>query len=228
MHRILDINAVPWRLPQRPDRGRRPGRDGFRQPGARAGRRGLPGLQPHLTRAVVLAAVSSSTRASASRRIPLHQGRWPVAGQVGRDRGRRDRPDWTMNLRAPRPRWAHKVALQGNLDPNVLFTRPTPCGPGASPCSIASARRNGPTAAGTATSSTSGMASSSTRRREHVVGRKVGGRFMPVRQAQLRQGGNQASAASPWARSRVIPKFVLAGAALGEHASATAPGGNHR
>ena len=32
--------------------------------------------------------------------------------------------DWTVNLAAARARIGHKVALQGNLDPNVLFANP--------------------------------------------------------------------------------------------------------
>jgi hypothetical protein len=48
MHRILAVNADGGRLPQRPDRRRRAGRDGVRQLGRRAGRRRLPGIQPGL------------------------------------------------------------------------------------------------------------------------------------------------------------------------------------
>ncbi|HEY0844783.1 MAG TPA: uroporphyrinogen decarboxylase family protein, partial [Noviherbaspirillum sp.] len=32
--------------------------------------------------------------------------------------------DWTVNLGRARERVGHKVALQGNLDPNVLFAGP--------------------------------------------------------------------------------------------------------
>jgi uroporphyrinogen decarboxylase len=32
--------------------------------------------------------------------------------------------DWTVNLGAARARVGHQVALQGNLDPNVLFAPP--------------------------------------------------------------------------------------------------------
>jgi len=32
--------------------------------------------------------------------------------------------DWTTELSGARKRVGHKVALQGNLDPNVLFARP--------------------------------------------------------------------------------------------------------
>jgi uroporphyrinogen decarboxylase len=32
--------------------------------------------------------------------------------------------DWTVNLGAARAKVGHKVALQGNLDPNVLFAKP--------------------------------------------------------------------------------------------------------
>jgi uroporphyrinogen decarboxylase len=32
--------------------------------------------------------------------------------------------DWTVNLGAARQRVGHRVALQGNLDPNVLFAPP--------------------------------------------------------------------------------------------------------
>ena len=32
--------------------------------------------------------------------------------------------DWTVNLGAARERVGHQVALQGNLDPNVLFAQP--------------------------------------------------------------------------------------------------------
>jgi uroporphyrinogen decarboxylase len=32
--------------------------------------------------------------------------------------------DWTVNLAKARQQVGHKVALQGNLDPNVLFAKP--------------------------------------------------------------------------------------------------------
>ncbi len=34
--------------------------------------------------------------------------------------------DWTVNLASARTRVGHKVALQGNLDPSVLFANPAP------------------------------------------------------------------------------------------------------
>ena len=76
-----------------------------------------------LTRARCWRRSRPSTRACASR-ASSSPGRWPVAGRVGRHRGRRDRPRLDHEPRqSPRPRGPQGRAAS-NLDPNVLFAPP--------------------------------------------------------------------------------------------------------
>ena len=166
MHRILAINAdAVAALPQRADRRRRAGGDGVRQLGRRARRRRLPGASAWPTRERVLQQLK---RDADGRRVPqhrLHQGRRPVAG------GDRARSAPTSSASTGRSTSARRgarvgagVALQGNLDPNVLFAGPEAIrargGDAARQLPRGAARRRA-----TATSSTSATASASTRRR---------------------------------------------------------------
>ncbi len=55
----------------------------------------------------------------------LHQGRRHLAATRSHDSGCEVVGlDWTMNLGKARARVGDRVALQGNLDPNVLFAQP--------------------------------------------------------------------------------------------------------
>ena len=69
-----------------------------------------------------------------------------------------------MNLGRARGRVGDRVALQGNLDPIVLFAPAEVVAREAVAVLDASVARSGPTAPGTATSSTSATASASSRR----------------------------------------------------------------
>ena len=155
------------RLPQRADRGRRAGRDDLRQLGRRAGRRRLPALQPGLHRAACWRSSSASTTAQRIPRIVFTKGGGLWLEEIAGRRLRRARA-WTGRSTSARraPRVGDRVALQGNLDPNVLFAPPD--------ADRAPRRRavldsfGAPhTGAGTGrrTSSTSATASASTRRR---------------------------------------------------------------
>ena len=125
MHRILEVNADAGAVPEHADRGRRAGGDDLRQLGRRAGRRRLPGVQPglHPARAGQLpaSATASASRASSSPRAA-------VSGSTTRERPglRRARPglDHEPGQGARAHGSATGKALQGNLDPNVLFAPP--------------------------------------------------------------------------------------------------------
>ena len=126
MHRILaGQRRRGGAVPERADRRRRAGGDDLRQLGRRAGRRRLPGIQPGLHRARAGAAQARARRRDACRASSSPRAaacgwrRWPAldCDVLGLD--------WTVNLGTARARGRRPgKALQGNLDPNVLFAPP--------------------------------------------------------------------------------------------------------
>ena len=156
------------RLPERADRRRRAGRDDLRQLGRRAGRRRLPGSSASPTRS---ACWRSCKREHDGARIPhivFTKGGGPwLRGDRARSAPTCSASTGPSNLGAARARVGDRVALQGNLDPTVLFAR-ADADPSAR--SRKRARQLRPAAHGRrqpapATSSTSATASASTRRR---------------------------------------------------------------
>ncbi len=125
MQRILDINAAGGGgLPERADRRRRAGGDDLRLLGRRARRRRLPALQPALHAA---GGAARCKRERDGRRVPcivFTKGGGPWLEQIAGIGADVVGLDWTVNLGAARASVGDRVALQGNLDPNVLFAPP--------------------------------------------------------------------------------------------------------
>ena len=146
------------RLPQRPDRLRRPGRDDLRLLGRCAVGSGLSGILAGLHeedrrrpeegkgRRKIPSIVFTKAAACGWNRSPI-----PAATGIGLD--------WTIDIGEARRRVGDRVALQGNLDPNVLFASRKPRAARSAKVLEALAPRP------PATSSTSAMASRNSRRR---------------------------------------------------------------
>ena len=153
-------------LPERADRRRRAGGDGLRQLGRRARRRRVPDASASPTRRRVLRQLQARrTTAGACRTSSSPRAAGPWLEAIARLRRRRRRR--RLDRRPRRGARAHRrsgVALQGNLDPSVLFA-----GADAIRGEVAALLASFGAAASadgaqTATSSTSATASASTRR----------------------------------------------------------------
>jgi uroporphyrinogen decarboxylase len=124
MHHILEVTAqAVIEVPQRPDRGRRAGGDGVRL----LGRRAVRGRVPRVLAAYMEQVVAGLIRERDGQRVPSivftkGGGLWLESiAAIGCDAVGLD---WTMDIGRARQLVGDKVALQGNLDPNVLFAPP--------------------------------------------------------------------------------------------------------
>ena len=120
---------TPWLVPERPDRRRRPGRDGVRQLGRRAGRWCVQQFSLEYTRRVLAQLKRTGVDGQDVPRIVFTKG----GGIWLDDMNTLDCEvlglDWTANLGKARAIVGGQVggpgkALQGNIDPNVLFAPP--------------------------------------------------------------------------------------------------------
>jgi len=99
----------------------------------------------------------------------LHQGGRPWLDEIASVGADVVGLDWTVNLGRARQIAGDRVALQGNLDPNVLFAPDEVVAREAQAVLDSFGRPRGATVAGTATSSTSATASASTPPPERVA-----------------------------------------------------------
>ena len=160
-------------LPQRADRRRRAGGDGVRLAGAACWRDDcFAPFSLDYTRQV-LAALRREHDGRVVPRIVFTKGGGPWLEAIADCGADVVGLDWTVPLAQARQRVDDRVALQGNLDPAVLFAPPAawPCADRRR-CSTISVHRFGATAIAAAICSTWGTASASTR---HPSGGCAGG-----------------------------------------------------
>ncbi len=125
LHRILSVTTESViSVPERPDRLRRPGRDDLRHLGRLAVQRGL---SKSFRWQYMQRIVAGLKKEKDGQRIPSivftkNGGLWlEKIAAIGCDAVGLD---WTIDIGEARRRVGDKVALQGNLDPNVLFAAP--------------------------------------------------------------------------------------------------------